>query len=494
MTEIKKGSKPLGFTLVFIGLLFFFNPYFAVIDFLPDFIGCILILCGLERVSCINRTMGEARTAFFKLLAFDLVKSIVIVIMMAITPDAERPVALLSLSFVYAIVGFYFTYGAMSALFDGFYNLAATGDCPALWTNCKHQSVFVLLFDKCRAALARRSQEEAAPRAMRERSCTEQMLRRTLVFVAIKEIVCTLPEFAALSTSTYIDSDLIRIYDHIGIMRFLAFFAVAIVGVVWLVYLCRYFALLRRQKSFREELGARYAEFVHTHPGAAVTRRYGLVFILFAFGAACLCDFYIDFKNILPDWLGAACFLLGILLTDLSRKQKLIGGAGALVFGTLTILSTRFSYAFVTNYSGAEISKTAEAASAYQLMWLMALGEFLTFLVMLGCVLWLLRIIIQKWAGYIAHFEDHAFEKRRRAAFLAEFDGELLKVFVFGFLSGLVSFLYDYIKEIPGKGIFRLLEFFWAVDFSLALVFAVVLGFTLSAIHTEIRQRFLYDA
>ena len=59
----------MSFALVALGLCFFFNPYFAVVDFFPDFIGCFLVWLGLSRVARNNSVMQEARTAFLKLLA-----------------------------------------------------------------------------------------------------------------------------------------------------------------------------------------------------------------------------------------------------------------------------------------------------------------------------------------------------------------------------------------------------------------------------------------
>ena len=47
MTDTKKTPRPMSFALIFIGLLFFANPYFATLDILPDWIGCALICLGL---------------------------------------------------------------------------------------------------------------------------------------------------------------------------------------------------------------------------------------------------------------------------------------------------------------------------------------------------------------------------------------------------------------------------------------------------------------
>ena len=50
MTAEKK-SKPISFALVTAGLAFFFNPQFAALDLLPDFIGCLLILSMIVLVT-----------------------------------------------------------------------------------------------------------------------------------------------------------------------------------------------------------------------------------------------------------------------------------------------------------------------------------------------------------------------------------------------------------------------------------------------------------
>ena len=70
----------------------------------------------------------------------------------------------------------------------------------------------------------------------------------------------------------------------------------------------------------------------------------------------------------------------------------------------------------------------------------------------------------------------------------------MLRTFVFGFISALCSFIYDYMKEIPSKGVFRLMEFFWSVDFVMATLFAVMMTVLLGNIHKEIRYRFSLES
>ena len=118
----------------------------------------------------------------------------------------------------------------------------------------------------------------------------------------------------------------------------------------------------------------------------------------------------------------------------------------------------------------------------------------LVFLLMLGAVLMLLRHVIDRHAGYMPAVMQTDFDVRARKGFIEEMDGALLRVFVFGFLSALTSFLFDYLKQFPTKGLFYLLEYLWMLDLTLALVFACVLGSTLLEIYREIQNRHTYSA
>ncbi len=464
-----KSARPMSFALVALGLCFFFNPYFAVVDFFPDFIGCFLIWLGLSRVSRINASMQEARGSFLRLVALCMGKDLVVMMTFGSSAGSERPVALLLIAFVSALLTVWLGFYALRALYDGFYGLAALGDCTALYGNCKKRGI--------------------------ERSRTEIMLRRSMFFLVLREVMGVLPEVSALSTTIfYLQPGHINMYDYIGIMRTLAFLVVLVGGIFYLVSVLRYFRLLHKEHDFRLQLSQKELALAAAHPGNAVERRYRFSFLLMAIGAFLLTDFYIDFFNVIPDLLGAAFLLAGVLLTDLSREQKLFCGVGAGVYGAVATLSSYFAYRFSTKHSIGEIGKTAEGTRAYGLMWGSALFEMLVFLAALVLLLLALRRVIEKWTGYVAEQVDSDFEKRRRAAFLEEFDGALIRTFVFGLIAALCSFVYDYMKIIPGGKWFRILEFFWAFDFCMSLLFATLFATLLGNILQGIKQRFEYSA
>ena len=467
MTLRQKMQGSMSFWTVMAGLCFFFNPTVAVIDFLPDFIGCILIFIGLTRVARVSSVMQDARAAFLKLGAICLGRDLLVLTVQGSSAAGEKATSLLLVTFSAAILLVWFAYSAFRTLFDGFYGLAAIEGCAPLY-------------------------EESQGRA--KRSKTEAILRQSFFFLIAREIACLLPELSALSASSDdLNPHHINMYEHIGIMRILAALFVLVWGIVYLVQIVKYFRLLQGQTDFREKLAQKENEQAARFPGNAVTRRHRLAFLMMVIGAFLLTDFYLDFTNIIPDALAAGFILIGVLLCKPEGKQRIIACVAAVAYAVTATISFYFASAFYDKFANAQIGHNEAADRAYTLMWGSALAEMLVFLAGLVLLLLLIRRVIDQWGGYLAVQEDSAFETRRREAFLEEFDGHLIRTFVFGFIAALFSFIYDYMKVLPASKWLRFLEFFWAFDFCTTLLFAVIFATLLGNVLSAIKQRFMYD-
>ena len=103
----------MSFGLVMIGLCFFFNPLLALIDFLPDFIGCLLVYFGLIRVSRINSVMQEARNKFLQLCVVCLAKDILILMIQGSSAANEKATSLLLISFSGAFLFLWFAFSPL---------------------------------------------------------------------------------------------------------------------------------------------------------------------------------------------------------------------------------------------------------------------------------------------------------------------------------------------------------------------------------------------
>ena len=456
------------FILVLIGLCFFFNPYFSAIDFLPDFIGCLLIAIGLIPLSRISLPLKDAQRGFLRLALIDAAKQVLLLFVFSSSAMGEQEVLLLIVAFLSATLGTVFAVLAMRALFDGIGWLADTYECDGLCTVKRHG-----------------------------RSRTELFARFTVIFVITKEAILLLPEFAALLNSTYVDSKYVRLYDYIGLMRALAIIPVLIFGLVWLFSLVIYFVRVCKEKEFLKALNEQYIAYMEKHPGTRVKSRYFVAFCLIAAGLFFLTDFYLDYRNIISDTAGGCLILCGVLLLGVPRKAWVPAMLSAALYTVVASLSSHKSYLFVSEHIGSDIARSEAVASEYQIMWLCALAEFLCFLVLLLFLILALRAVLVKWGGYLPEHADADFEARQESMVREDFDWQLIKCYIFGFISALLSFFFDYFKTWPNtealRYFSRLMEGLWIPDFLLAIFFAAYMSYTLTLVFAKIGERFLFE-
>ena len=395
----EKRIRPISFGLVFLGLCFFANPYFSAIDLLPDCIGCLLICAGLFRAATVSIDMREARAAFLKVAAVDVVKNISLVMVLGMGSAVDKPIILLILAFAAAVLNLIFLIPAVRLLFAGFSAIATVYDCADLY--------------------------QSEPGA---RSRTERMASATAVFLVLREVICLLPEFASLSSTTNSFNETIWdvFYRYIGLMRGFAFVVVGLLAIGWICMLLWYYLHFRRQKEMHKGLGERYAAYCEMHPGLAVERRHLTAFLFLLAGAILLTDFYLDYQNVLPDVLAGVLLLVGTLIPAADKKRRISAACLAAVYSAVSVVSSYFAYQFVSQYQAADIERGADAAQSYLLMWTTSLAEFLVFLILLVMILMVLRDVFYDLAGYRAHHAetdlDEDEEEQPKRYYLSEED------------------------------------------------------------------------
>ena len=459
-------KRPMNFWLLFLGLVFFCNPYFAALDPLPDFIGCLILFFALVPLSRISIPAAEARRAFLIWAAIDALKLLLVLVTLGLGSTAEQPSLVLSLAFLSCTVELLFGIYALKKLFWFFESSGDTFGCEHLYKTYRF-----------------------------ERSRVDLLTRAFVVFSIVREVVCLLPEFTALALqrSSLNAEAFFNPYDYVDALRIAATGIVGVCGLVLLVWLVRFFADLSHQTEYRAALTETYRAYLKTHPGVHVRARYSVAFFFLSVGTAFLADFYLDLTNIIPDFVGAALLLVGILLLQLPLLQKVLTMLSGVLFGVIATISTRYSHRFAVGYNGTDLSRSTEAAALYRTMWVLSLVEFLLFLLFLLLLVLCLRSTALSLAGYLPEQRDEEFEKRNRRRIRDEFDASFITCFIFGFFSGLCSFLYDYVQEIPGSGFFRLMEFFWIADFAVGVAFAIYMAVLLGRLLQEIKVRYLYE-
>ena len=102
------------FLLMIIGLCFFANPMIALLDILPDFIGCLLIMLALSKFTSVSGDLENAYN-YFKYMAFVSVARIVLFIM---NPGFDD-IMLLTMTLAFGVIEFVCAFLAVPSLYDG---------------------------------------------------------------------------------------------------------------------------------------------------------------------------------------------------------------------------------------------------------------------------------------------------------------------------------------------------------------------------------------
>ncbi len=101
------------FITLIIGLLFFVNPMISMLDILPDFIGCALVMYASNKLRAVSADMDVVFAFFRNILIVSVVRLAVIFVM----PQTDE-VMMLTLTLVFALAEFGTAVFAFPALFE----------------------------------------------------------------------------------------------------------------------------------------------------------------------------------------------------------------------------------------------------------------------------------------------------------------------------------------------------------------------------------------
>ena len=247
-----KRKRIINFSAIGLSLIFLFNPNVAVIDFLPDFIGYVLLCIALTNLSDINDTVSQALKIFKKLIIIDVAKLASLMWVFGISVVNERNSSLLLWSFVFAVLEMVFVIPAFLKLFAGMNELGFLYDNTSVIGSKKADS---------------------------KKNYTDKIRGFTVFFISIKAIMSFLPELADLTTTEYSENmGLTNMYRYIGVARGLAFAPVLVIGTLWIVKTVSYFKRVDRDVVFVEALEKTYAERVTPKTVIFVKRNIALSF------------------------------------------------------------------------------------------------------------------------------------------------------------------------------------------------------------------------
>lgn len=365
-----------GFLWIAFAFIFLFNPNITVFDVLPDFIGYVLLIVGMSKIADLNDTLGEARKLFERMILIDLCKILAIFWIFGMQAVGERTSSMLLWSFVFGVLEMLCLIPAYQKLFDGMISLGNFHENTAVFFEGRQKG---------------------------GKSITEKLKGFSVFFVILKAVLCFLPEMADLTNTSYNEgSGVVDLYRYIGIMRFMAFLPVLVVGIVWLVRMLRYWKRIGRDESFCTSLEQTYKEKVLPRTGLFICRSVRIAFSAWIVAAILTLDVRLENFNFLPDILAAVAFFIFFL-----RLKKHTPGKKAFSFVSMTAYAVTCVASFVmqtyffTTYSYSSILRNDRALLLYGIAVGIECLKAAAFLVTVCAALLEMRRVIVSHTGYV---------------------------------------------------------------------------------------------
>ena len=277
------------FTLITVGLLFFMNPLIATLDIFPDFIGCILILLGINRLRAVSPELDDA-VPVIKYMIYASVARIILFL----ASGSFDSITALSVTIIFALIEFALGSAMLGSLQSGL-----------AYLNIRYDG-----------------KTKESP----------EMRNVGVVFLAAKGILSVIPQLGAIATdSENILEDTAESWlAYSGLLNASNVVITLIFAVFWAVSVFGYIGKMARDKEFRASINAAYELKKEQNP-SFFTRRTLLFSVAFlSVSPFFLIDLLGDGKNYIPDILFILASLFGIYVLSKRmavKKEVFISGA-----------------------------------------------------------------------------------------------------------------------------------------------------------------------
>ncbi|MBP5173790.1 MAG: hypothetical protein ILP01_02475 [Clostridia bacterium] len=456
MTDFERNSRRyLRFGIILAAPFFLFNPVYAVIDPIPDWIGYILLCVALSRLCDVNGHFDDAHRSFFRLALIDALKPVTVLVIFAGIDLSERSTMLLLSTFVFAVVELMIAIPGFSDLFEGFTVFAESGG-----------GIEALRGNRTRVAKT-----------------------ATVAFLIAREVLACLPEFAVLSSQGYDESR----FDwsvFIGFFRTSAMMLCFAAGIVWLVIALRYFSKICSDGEFFRAALDIFRERIVEHPGIGIRRRIGAVLLFFSAFFLLAADFQVDGMNILPDFLCAAA-AAGFFLSARKLGRKWIDGTVmSAVYALVSAAGWYFSYRFHSVYNDYEVQRSAAAWNAFIKYYPFDVISNVVFAAVAILMIARLSGIAADHCGYLSVGAPEEYRESRKLEIVRAVSLRMRVCGALTLLSAAAGIAYPWVSTLKDLVIGRI---FWAVHLILSLALFVASLSAYYFIKNESDARYMLD-
>ena len=349
------------YKLLIFSLVFLLNPNINVIDIMPDFIAWLVLARLFEKAADSAPYFEEARAGFIKLAYVNLAKILGLALILLVkSKDTTDNNIFALVSFGFAAVELLFLIPAVNNIFTALFHLGERTDAPALISRGKAEKDGLLGDIISRLISA------------------ESVRTLTYVFISIKALASTLPDFFLLTRETD-KGHVVNFSKAYPIVLLLSFLVALIAGALWFIRVKLYADKVRDEGRFDSALlSMREEDKIGKYEQRVKVRS---IFSLLTFiSVASIFTVEISFSNfsginILPHFLYLGLMLVAVFI---SRKhtsgQKIAYPVGALAVAVSTV-SYVLTVSFLSRYSYEDIALIPAAKSAYLVIEILTLLE-----------------------------------------------------------------------------------------------------------------------
>ncbi len=289
--------------LIIVGMAFMLNPMIAILDIFPDFIGCILILIGLNRISSISPELDDARPYFRYMMYASLARTLIF-----FASGTFDDVMRLSVTLIFGVIEFGLAVMAIPALYDGL-----------AYLNIRHGG---------------------KPKEIPEFKTVG------IIFFAARGIFAIIPQLGSVMNSG--DDELITPgsgdqllndwTEYSDILTLVGIILTLIFAAFWYTAVISYIGRLSRDEQFIASLKDAYKYKRETEPGYFIRKRLLTSFVIMSVASFFLIDLIGDGVNCIPDFPFGIFMIVALWVispyTDKTKIKK------AMIFGSIyTFLS-----------------------------------------------------------------------------------------------------------------------------------------------------------
>lgn len=258
----------MGIGYLITGCFFLLNPFFSIIDILPDFIGYACILKGLSKLSKLSADFEASYHSFRTLFIIALLRIFTLPL-----AGGDDQTWLLLMVFCFGLVEVYFTLNAFNALFEGFSYTAQRGESRAVFGKWSETKLI------------------------------------TNIFVIARQALCILPELSLLSSTEYGEvtthginslAQFRTIFNILGAVISLAF------GIYWYIRIRGYLKGIANDKVYIGMLEDKYRCTVGENKAALCHHALRFSLIMLAVASVLSIELPFDGFNYLPHTVFAA--------------------------------------------------------------------------------------------------------------------------------------------------------------------------------------------